>query len=210
MPINYNVQAEVIDIQGDTPRDTDTFLVDSNVWYWMAYTRSSQSLRPPRTYQKTDYPAYVNVALGAGARMFQCGLSLAELSHLIEKTEREIFSQGGGGIRPDETKVFRHNYPTQRSSVVGEVAAAWASVKSLADPLIATIDESTTDDALTRLKTQLVDGYDLFILEAMDANQVIQIITDDGDFATVPGIQVFTSNRTVIQAAAAQGQLKTR
>jgi len=206
MAINYNVQADVIDIQRDQPRDTDTFLVDSNVWYWVAYPRSNQSSRPPAQYQMSNYPAYVNAALNTRARLLRCGLSLAELSHLIEKTEREIFSRGVGGIQPNETKVFRHNYPTRRASVVGEVEAAWASIKSLAEPMTATIDEPTTDAALTRFKTQLVDGYDLFILEAMAANGVVQVITDDGDFVTVPGIQVFTSNRHVIQAATTQGR----
>jgi hypothetical protein len=39
---------------------------------------------------------------------------------------------------------------------------------------------------------------------------VLQIITDNGDFATVPGVQVFTANRNVIQAARTQGQLVSR
>jgi hypothetical protein len=39
---------------------------------------------------------------------------------------------------------------------------------------------------------------------------VLQLITDDGDFATVPGIQVFTANRNVINAARSQGKLQTR
>jgi len=207
MTIDYTVQADVIDIRGDRPRDTDTFLVDSNVWFWMAYTSASQSANQ---YQMIDYPAYVNVALAAGARLLRCGISLAELSHLIEKTEREIVSRKCGNTRPTKTKVFRHNYPRQRSSVVGEVEAAWGLVKGLAEPMTATIDEPTTDAALARFKTQPVDGYDLFILEAMAANSVVQVITDDGDFATVPGIHVFTSNRSVIQAATTQGRLVVR
>ena len=210
MAINYDVQADVFDIQQDQPISTDTFLVDSNVWYWTSYSRWNQSTSSPRPYQVNDYPAYVNTALGANARLLRCGLSLAELSHLIEKTEREIFSQDGGGIRPNETKVFRHNYQTERGSVVGEVEAAWASVKSLTEPMTSTIDDPTIDAALTRLKTQPVDGYDLFILEAMQANGVVQVITDDGDFATVPGIKVFTSNRNVIKAAKSQHKLLTR
>ena len=42
----------------------------------------------------------------------------------------------------------------------------------------------------------------------MAINYTVQ--ADDGDFATVPGIQVFTANRNVIQAARAQGRLATR
>jgi hypothetical protein len=38
MPPRYNVRARVIDISTDTPRPTDAFLVDTNVWYWCAYS----------------------------------------------------------------------------------------------------------------------------------------------------------------------------
>jgi hypothetical protein len=56
----------------------------------------------------------------------------------------------------------------------------------------------------------LIDGYDLFIAEAMANAGVTQILTDDGDYCTVPGIQVLTANRQAIDAAQAQGTLKVR
>ena len=46
--------------------------------------------------------------------------------------------------------------------------------------------------------------------QAMTAAGVTQILTDDGDYCTVPGIQVFTANRPVIDAARAQGKLVAR
>ncbi len=204
MAIKYDVQAGVIDVQRDNPKDTDKFLVDSNVWFWMAYPRAGSTSYP---YQLDDYPQYIDLALAAESRVLHTGLSLAELSHLIEKTEREVYVRSHGAMRPKE---YRHNLPAQHSNVVSEVEAAWGLVKSLAEPMTATIDEPTADAALHRFKTQLVDGYDLFILEAMAANGVVQVITDDGDFATVPGIQVYTSNRNVIQAATSQGRLIVR
>lgn len=207
MPINCVVQSDVIDIRQDAPRGSDAFLVDSNVWYWMTYTRASQGARPPSKHQTTYYPAYTNMALAAGARVFQCGLSLAELTHLIEKVEREIYEKANGAIRPKE---YRHNLGTERCRVVKEIQAAWGQVKSLGEPMAATIDDPTCNCALTRFQTQLVDGYDLFILETMQQNGVAQVITDDCDFATIPGIEVFTANRNVIQAASAQGRLVHR
>ena len=39
---------------------------------------------------------------------------------------------------------------------------------------------------------------------------IVKIITDDGDFSTVPNILVFTSNVNVIQAAKVQGKLLKR
>ncbi len=208
MSINYLVRAYVIDVHRDSPKATDSFLVDSNVWYWVAYSKAGNVSSPP---QAKYYPTYVNDALKFGSCLLHCGLSFAELSHLIEETEREIYEKTylgtKGTLLPKE---YRHNLPTERSRVVSEVQAAWGLVKSLAKPMIATIDESTTDAAFCRFQTQLVDGYDLFFLEAMRSNAVTQVITDDGDFATVPNIQVFTANRNVIQAAQAQGRLVCR
>jgi len=207
MAVNYIIQAEVVDITSDSPRAEDNFLVDTNVWYWMTYTRASQSARPPAQYQTTNYPAYTNNALAVGARIYQSGLSLAELTHLIEKAEREIYERTNGQVG---TKEYRHNFPNERTQVIAEIQSAWGQVVSLADPLVATIDNQTANSALAHLQTEKVDGYDLFILESMKNHGIVQVITDDGDFATVSGIHVFTANRNVITAARNQGKLKTR
>jgi hypothetical protein len=44
----------------------------------------------------------------------------------------------------------------------------------------------------------------------MDKASVTQIITDDGDYVTVPGIKVFTANTSAIAAAGSQGKLLVR
>lgn len=204
MAISHVIQAEVVDIKADFPTTTDTFFVDTNVWYWMTYPNAATAAFPG---QLSDYPAFVNRALAAGARICYSGLSLAELSHLIEKTEREIYEKSVGLIRAKE---YRHNIPGERARVISEVAAAWGQVKSLSSALALTVDEKATDAALDRFHAEKLDGYDLFMLETMKNNGVIQIITDDGDFATVAGIRVFTANRNVLLAARTQGKLLTR
>ena len=204
MAINYVIQAEMVDINADSPTATDTFFVDTNVWYWMTYPNAATAALPG---QLSDYPAFVNRALAAGARICCSGLSLAELSHLIEKTEREIYDKSVGLIRAKE---YRHNLPGERSRVVSEVEAAWGQVKSLSSPLDLNVDEKATDAALDRYRTEKLDGYDLFILETMKTHGMVQIITDDGDFATVAGIRVFTANRNVLLSARTQGKLLTR
>ena len=124
-----------------------------------------------------------------------------------KKTEREIYATSNGAIKAKE---YRHNIASERSRVVSEIQAAWGQVTSLADPLSVSIDAPTTSAALNRIQTEKVDGYDLFILESMKNHGLVQVITDDGDFSTVPGIQVFTANRNVIIAARDQGKLVAR
>lgn len=83
-------------------------------------------------------------------------------------------------------------------------------MENIAIPIPAVIDEATISAALTRLATESVDAYDMFLLEAAAKAGIIQILTDDGDFVTVSGIQVFTANQNVIESARIQGKLLSR
>lgn len=207
MSINYTIQAKVVNIQSDSPKPEDTFLVDTNVWYWLFYSRASRVNRPPRNYQITDYPSYIQRCLSVKSLLYYSGFSLAELAHLIETAELDIFNGTSGTVKPKE---YRHNYLAERARVVARVQSVWSSIKQMAVPINLTLDESITDAALNRFQTQSLDGYDLFILETMEKEGIVNVITDDGDFVTVPTIQVFTANRTVIQAAQSQGKLVSR
>jgi predicted nucleic acid-binding protein len=79
----------------------------------------------------------------------------------------------------------RRDYPLERSKVVAEIASVWSQITAIAAPLELNIDSQTTNAALGRLATQLIDGYDLFILETIKKHSVTQIITDDGDYVTI-------------------------
>jgi hypothetical protein len=207
MAINYRVVADVIDIRTDTPQPLDEFLVDTNVWYWMTYTRASLGASPPHATQLTDYPNYIKRALGNTSRLRYCGLALAELVHLIEKTEREIYITARGQIG---TKAFRHNLTLQRSNVVSEVKYAWTQVTALATSIETHVNDSMLNAAVQRFQSEPLDGYDLFLIEAANAAGISKVITDDGDFSGVPGIQMFTKNQGVLSAAHIQGKLVVR
>lgn len=207
MTINYKIVADIIDITNDNPRPSDIFLIDTNVLYWMTYTRASQAIPPPFPNQTITYPSYLSKAINTKSKLYRCGLSLAELAHIIEKNEREIFNRSHTPVR---TKEFRHNHSSEHNNVVTEIQSAWGQVKNFAISLDISIDESTTDSALNKFTNHTVDGYDLFTIEAISKAGVVQIISDDGDFATVQGLQVFTCNLNVIQAARQQGKLVIR
>lgn len=210
MSANYNVRADVIDIQQDNPRKEDIFLVDTNVWYWQTYTQASILSTPYNQYQIQQYPSYLNKALSANSLLLYCGLSLIELVHNIERSEREISIQQGNIPSQTKPKEYRHNYPQERANVVSEIQLACSQVKSIAAEIKILIESQVINSALNRLQTQLLDGYDLLILEAMKRENINSIITDDGDYITVPNIKVFTANRNVIIAARNQGKLIVR
>ncbi|MEH2252619.1 hypothetical protein [Nostoc sp.] len=206
MAINLKIQADVINIKTDTSQQGDIFFVDTNVWFWYAYTNAVSSAR---YYQLNNYPNYLNQALSNGATLTYSGLTLAELAHIIEKTEYEIYIQSHNWL---PIKEYRHNYPIERANIVAEVQFTWRRVKAIAVSIDLTVDDATTDAAINRFQTQAVDGYDLLLLEAISragAGQ-IKVITDDIDYSVVPGIQVFTSNNYVIEKAASQNKLVVR
>jgi hypothetical protein len=200
------IQADIIDIKTDTPQQSDIFFVDTNIWFWQTYTNAAFTAK---RYQITDYPNYINKTRQNGATLTYSGLTLAELAHIIEKTEYDIYVQSNGYLH---FKKYRHDYPTERANVVAEFQFTWRRIKKIAIPIDLTVDDATTDAAINRFTTQAVDGYDLLMLEAISkaGAGTVKIITDDMDYSVVPGIQVFTSNKYVIQDAAMQKKLVRR
>ncbi len=58
MRVNYNIYSNVIDISTDIPSHQDVFFVDTNIWFWMTYTKAN-----PLPYQLNNYPTYINKIL---------------------------------------------------------------------------------------------------------------------------------------------------
>lgn len=198
------IQADIIDIKTDTPQQSDIFFVDTNIWFWQTYPNAAFTAK---RYQITDYPNYINKTRQNGATLTYSGLTLAELAHIIEKTEYYIYVQSNGYL---DFKKYRHDYPTERANVVAEVQFTWRRIKKIAIPIDLTVNDATTDAAIKRFSTQAVDGYDLLLLETISKAGQFQVITDDIDYSVVPDIQVFTSNNRLIQEAATQNKLVVR
>lgn len=210
MSINLDIQAEVVDIRNDVPHHSDIFLIDTNVWLWQTYPNAGTGQGNAQT-KILDYGAYLKAARKNGSMLAYSGLILAELAHVIETTEYKIY-KARNSLPSLRIKEFRHNLTVERAKVVSLVQSAWTQVKNLAVPVELTIDDLTTDLALSRFQTQALDGYDLLILEAIskaDPGQ-IKIITDDMDYTVVPGIQVFTTNYLALQEATVKGKLLVR
>lgn len=207
MVVNLNIQAEIVNIITDTPRQDDIFFVDTNIWFWQTYTNARSS---GQRYNPSDYIQYIQQALVNGATLTYSGLILAELAHVIEQAEYKIYIQSRGLDKNSlPLKEYRHNYPNERLNVVAEVQLSWSQVKTLAIPVELTVDDTTTDAALKRFQNQAVDGYDLLLLESIIKAEAgkVKIITHDMDYAVVPDIQVFTRNNHVIQSANRQQKL---
>jgi predicted nucleic acid-binding protein len=206
------VRANVIDIQRDRPQTGDRFLVDTNVWYWLTYSRSKDTTNPPRDYQITQYPNYINKAIRAKSQIFWSALSVAELTTLIERNEYKIFWEKTNRDPANfSIKEYRHGYPEQRANkVIPEIELSWDQVEAAGNCLESLVNQSTVTQVISDLRIQSIDGYDSLIIHAMNTAKIDKIITDDFDFAPVPGITVFTANKRSLSAARSQKKLLTR
>ena len=212
MPVNYTVKATVVDLCLDTPKAGDRFYVDTNAWFWTVYSKSQFAPDPPRQYQIDNYPAYLDKVLKMGAKLLWCGLSLSELARQVERVERKLYCRETRAVLED--KEFRHNLPAERTRVVQQIEAAWKAVEALAgaDGCVNFPELNTAfmTAALDDFKQLPMDAYDLFSVRAIRAANINQVISDDGDFCTVPGITLFTANPQAIRAAQAQHKFRRR
>lgn len=207
MPVSLNIESNVVDLRSDAPRETDIFFVDTNIWYWLTYTKISNPALRCRPYQINSYPTYANDALGANCKIFCSGLNVSELIHLVETSEYTIFESSNKGVHKKE---FRHNRAPERDNVCAEVKIACDQVLQLSSQIPISIDVKESGNLVNSFQNYKLDGYDLFNLHAMESMGINQIITDDGDFTSVPGITVFTANKNVIEQAKSQGKLILR
>jgi predicted nucleic acid-binding protein len=199
------VQADVIDITKDSPQAGDCFLVDTNVWFWLAYTKASMA--GAKAHQVASYPPYLSKALSVAATLAYSALTLGELAATIERAERDIFNLSNPALNPKE---FRHNNAAVRKNVTDEIGAAFIQIDGIAAMLNTNVDAKATQAASIQIAATAMDFVDALMLRLAVENKMTQVLTDDCDWACVPGIQVYTANATVLSAAAAQGRVLTR
>jgi predicted nucleic acid-binding protein len=180
--------------------------VDTNVWFWARYLPGGYSAAG-FVAQVGQYAPYFTRLETAGATRYRTGLTYAELARAIEANEHDGYAIGVGPLPP---KDYRHNVPTERARVVSEIERVWKLVRADSELLSLTLDDAATDSAHARLGAAALDASDALMLGAMLASGVTQILSDDGDFCTAAGIEVFTANARVLSAAAAQGRLVVR
>lgn len=194
------VRATVVDIKKDVPQPSDELFVDTNSWRTLTYTRLLNT--------KPHYPDYLKTALANKTVLYACGITLVELASSIENDEWNIYRDKFSEV--SHKKAFRHTLPAERERVVAEVKASWDQVKQMATLVDLAVDTQSTERCMNRFLSYPIDGNDLLLVDAMDRKGITNILTDDCDFAALPGVRVFTANSAVLAAARNQQKLTIR
>jgi PIN domain nuclease of toxin-antitoxin system len=198
MAESLEVKADVIDIRRSKPINPTRIMVDSQVWFWLFYSKASIKAT---AYQAIEYPKFIKTMLDAKSEFLASQFSYFEILHNIEKTEAFIKS------KRTPQKVFRHQFPTARVAIIEETDATWASVAEMAKVVYNNLDAETLKRMRTKSHACLVDGYDYILIDAIESSGLSSVLTDDSDICTVAGLTVYTANPKAIVAATNQGRL---
>jgi len=202
------IRASVVDLRSDSPKADDSFIVDTNVWLWLYYPPLTQNSAGEPLQSAIDYPNYFKSALAAKATLYSSALIFSELTHNIERKEKRIYESNLANEL--DAKVYRHDYPRQRLKVTQLVQDAWSDISSSSKLLDMNLDSNFMTESLSLFPATQLDGYDLFTAQLAKQSQVNQIITDDGDYATVAGLTIFTANQKILNLANQCGKLVVR
>jgi predicted nucleic acid-binding protein len=184
--------AHCLDVRTESPRHGDRFFLDTSAALYIVY--SALSMSRIQQERASSYAAFIELCARRGAEVFWSPLSFSEMAHAIERHLWRSHS-------PNEeinVKQFRA-IGEERKRVVSQISAAWTQMSRLGTCLEQKLDAGATDSALKRLGASLLDGYDLFYVDAMHARGLSCIIADDSDFDSLTHFIVYTANKNVLR-----------
>ncbi len=185
-------------IDSEIPVHTDRYFVDTNVWFWFTYCASKEIeiSGAPQRYQLEKYPDFVEKVLGSGAKIYHCPLVYTELANIIERTEYEIYKASNSGVAKTR-KEFRSDSEC-RKAVVEEIKMAWDTINSISNSLSFSLNNTIVNDVHSLFEESALDAYDAFYCYLMEKSDIKKIITDDADFNSVEGQELYTANRRIL------------
>jgi hypothetical protein len=218
------VQANVVDIDNRASALPPTLVADANILYWIFYpnfaTLAAAGGRGPAFYQLNKYPPYWERAARNGCRFYTATVTIGEFAKTSEYAELEaIWRTDPSPPQPDPAnpttrfdarvcKFARYHYSSLlagiRSDIEITIGSILRSVTLLDLPSSATALH--TQASATWLHA-LDDFPDAVFASAAISQGVANILSDDSDLATFPGITLYTVNRQVITAARTAGKL---
>ena len=195
------MSANVVNLTTLMPSPGMTFGLDTNIVYWLGYSRATSIDSSIRTRLR-PYSAFIAKAVGAGAKFCCTPLNLIEAIHRIERVECKL-----AGLKPSELKNFRRSQ-SNRDNIGNEIDSLWATTTRLAQVWPASLTASDIPSLLANQRNAQMDAYDLAIVGCYASAGVRMVISHDHDLGTYDGaIVVVTANQECLAAAVSEGRL---
>lgn len=166
------------------------FALDTNVLYWTHYSKASDPKLKAHPYQVTKYPNFVEKLLENGNTLVTTIFNITELMHVVENSEFKIYN--AVNTTYVKKKDFR-NLESERLKYKSEIETMLLQVNSSYEGQIRVIDlkEEDINDFVANIDNNSCDVFDYVVIEHLKAMGISNFITDDRDFKTIDGINVY-------------------
>jgi len=195
--------ARVCDISSfpiDKIADNMTFAVDTNVLYYMHYTKAT-TYEKVSEYQSLYYPRFINALLDKDVKLVTTIHNVMELLYIIEDTEFDIYKEINGTA--DLSKKNYREIISERNIIKTELDTAFLQIKNIYGILNFEIEVLKIDEFIDCFSMHKCDNYDYLIIEYLKSKGYNNFITDDRDFLSIDGVNVYTANKRAVSFAAA-------
>lgn len=162
------------------------YAVDTNVLYWMHYSRCYGA-----PYQLSIYPDFIAGLLDKGCTLVTTIYNITELLNLIEKQEYEIFKLHNQNITK---KQFRY-LEQERLNVKKELDSVYSQIKTIYQIKEFNVNINQVNEFVNNFDKHKCDNFDYIIIKFLIQNGINNIIGDDYDFLSMENINIFTANR---------------
>lgn len=178
----------------------ETYAIDTNVLYWMHYTRGNLTYTG---YQTRIYPDFLSNLIENNNKLVTTIYNITELLYIIERNEYDIFKINNINLRK---KDYRDNI-TERIKIKSEFETVIAQIKELYEIKEFKIDILGIDEFINCFDIHKCDDFDYLIIDYLRKNNIKKIVVDDRDYISMDNIEVFTANDKAVSRAKETGIL---
>ena len=189
----------VKDITTDTPvNNKKKYFLDTNVLFWCCYPRIGL-VSPKDASRYTPYINYVSKIKKNLNPIYTSSLNISEMINLIERKEFELFQSLPGSMGYNK-KDYRAE-EAKRLFIQSNTQTALINATDLCQIIDCPVNYDKIDEFVKDLTSHRCDVFDYLFLNVCKEQEITDIVTDDGDFLTVPGITLYTSNQTSLNCS---------
>lgn len=185
------------DIHSYMPMNNNTiYCLDTNALYWYCYPRYGINVNPNRVSEIEVYYNFIDRLVQNGNTIVTSIYNVSEFLNIIEKHEYEIYQKLNSEIKYN-IKDLR-NMATERAKLKRQMTVSINNVYATCKVLEFAMERITIDNFVGKLHEHKCDVFDYVILDYYKKNKNLNIVTDDADFMSIDGINIFTGNPQIL------------
>lgn len=171
------------------------YAIDTNVLYWMHYSRASLS---PNNYQIKTYPNFISHLISQQKKLMTTTYNIAELITIIERNEYRIYLEQNN-LQDSEFSIKKYREDeVERVRVKQEIQSVLTQIENIYTIVQLDLKMDWMSTYTNDFEKHSCDVGDYSCIQQFLKEKINCFLTDDIDFCSIEGINVFTSNLKAI------------